>query len=236
MKLVILQPSFAPWCGYFDQMAQADLFILYDVVAYDRHGWRNRNRIKTPQGAQWLTVPVLTKNQNKPLVKDILIDNQLHWRETHIKAIKQNYSRTPFFDQYIDLLECVYQKEWVKLVDLNVTLTTMLKNLLGIQTKLLRASELPDPEGDRVGKLIWYCKRFNANEFLEGNAGRDYLAGAGEAAFEKEGIKLTYHNYEHPVYPQLYGEFLSFTSVIDLLFNCGTDSLQILLNKRGGHV
>src|SRR5438105_3134011 len=113
---VILQPSYLPWLGYFAQMNRSDVFVVYDDVQYDKHSWRNRNRIKTPQGPLWLTVPVLTRGQNKPTNRDIAIDNSTDWPRKHLQTIRQNYTRAKFFDDYIGLVEQIYSRAWSFLI------------------------------------------------------------------------------------------------------------------------
>ena len=232
MRIGILQPSYLPWLGFLDQMAQSDVFVLYDDVQFSKGAWQNRNRIKTANGVQWLTVPVLTGGRERQLIKDVEIDNHTDWRKAHLKSITQNYSKAPFFNEYIGLFENVYSSEWMKLIDLCVRLIMDIKSTLGVAAQVRLSSSIERNTADRVSRLIEICKTFRADEFIEGSAGKDYLEGAGEREFEQSGIKLIYHDYQHPAYPQLYGEFASNLSIIDLLFNNGRKSLDILTNKK----
>lgn len=227
MRLVVLQPSFLPWCGYLDQMNRAGIFVIYNDVSFDKNGWRNRNRIKTPQGIQWLTVPVLTKGKEFPLIKDTLINNDVNWRDKHLKSIKQNYSRAEYFKDYIGLFEETYSKEWKFLIDIDMEFIYAFKKELGIKTDIKFASDL-GVNGSKISRLINICHKLGATEFLEGSAGRDYI---DENMFIENGIKIKYQDYKHPVYKQLYGTFVPYLSVIDLLFNEGNNSLNILSNK-----
>lgn len=229
MRLVCLQPGYLPWLGVWSKMNWCDTFILLDSVQYDKNSWRNRNRIKTAQGAQWLTVPIRTKGQHHPLIMDALIDNSVNWKRDHLKSIAQNYSKAPYFNDYIDIFQDLYSKDWKKLVELDVSFIMVLKSILGIKAKLGVSSDM-DLEGGKVTRLIDMCLKLGATEFMEGSAGRDYLMGEGEELFKRNNIKLTYQDYQHPVYPQLYGEFIDKLSVVDLLFNCGPNSLKILSN------
>jgi len=225
MKLVILQPGYLPWLGFFDQMAQSDIFVFYDDVQYDKHGWRNRNRIKTSQGPQWLTVPVLTKNKKLPLIKDVKIDNSTtYWRYNHLQSIKQNYSRTPYFELLFPDLDKIYLQQWEYIIDLDTQLIDLILKMLGLNRRIEFSSHLLI-KGTKTEKLINFCKYFKVDEYLTGNAAKDYLL---EGRFSEEGIKLTYHNYNHPKYEQLYGDFIPYLSIIDLLFNKGPKSLEIL--------
>jgi hypothetical protein len=238
-RIAILQPGYLPWLGFFDQMQQVDTFVIYDDVQYDKNGWRNRNKIKTPQGEQWLTVPVMVRGNNRPLIKDVLIDNHTDWRGKHLKSIKQNYSRAPFFKDYVDMLDRVYTEEWKWLLDLDITLVLAFREALGIKTKILYSSEMDVEDsgrdtgdnketGNREHRLIDICNKLLATEFLEGNAGRGYLEGPNTELFNQSGIKIVYQEYQHPKYRQLYGEFQSHLSIVDLLMNCGPNSLKII--------
>lgn len=228
MTAVILQSGYLPWLGFFDQMYKSDVFVIYDDVQYDKHGWRNRNRIKTAQGVQWLTVPVLIKGQDKPLIKEVQINNKVDWRRTHLKSVKQSYSRAPFFDAYFGVLEEVYSKEWEYLIDLDMTLIFALMERLGLTMKIEFSSDL-GMTGDATQRLVDICLYLGASHYLTGDAARDYL---DESLFSQYNIKLEYHNYQHPLYNQLYGEFIPYLSVIDLLFNHGKDSLDILTHNK----
>jgi hypothetical protein len=223
--LVLLQPSYCPWIGAFAQMDQSDVFVIFDDAQYTKNDWRNRNRIKTAQGIQWLTVPVF-KN-GFPLIKDVLIDNSDNWAIKHLKSIKQNYSRSPYYKDYIGIFEEIYYWKWEYLLDLDMALILKVKEALGITADIDHSSNL-DLKGNRIEKLIDCCVKIGATEFLEGHAGKGYLQGEGETLFKEAGINLVYQDYKHPVYPQLYGEFVSHLSVIDLLFNCGKESLNVI--------
>ena len=221
---VILQPSYIPWLGYFHQMQRCDVFVVYDDVQFDKHGWRNRNRIKTAQGPQWLTVPVLTYKQNWPTNRAVAIDNTQPWRKKHLASLRQNYAKAPFFAQYIGLFDDLYARDWTTLFDLVMASFRMLTDALGIVREVRFASEM-NIEGDPVDRLIGICQKVGANHFYEGAAGKNYIA---DERFGVAGITIEYQDYQHPVYPQLHGEFVPFLSVVDLLFNCGVESLGLL--------
>jgi hypothetical protein len=228
MIIGILQPGYLPWLGFFEQMDKSDVFVNYDDVQYDKEGWRNRNRIKTANGIQWLTVPVHMKLTEHPLLIDIKIDNTVNWRKKHLASIKQNYAKAPFFKDYIDIFEFAYLKEWEYLVDLDIYFIAKLAECLGMGNKNIIRSSTLDLKGDRIGRLINLCKLFGADTFYEGAAGKNYI---DENEFLSHGIKVKFQNYQHPIYNQLYGDFIPYLSVIDLLFNHGTESLRILLGK-----
>jgi hypothetical protein len=229
MRLVILQPSYLPWLGYFDQMFKSDVFVIYDDVQFDKHGWRNRNRIKTAQGVQWLTVPVLTKGRNFPLNCDVEINNTAAWQDKHLKSLKQNYVQAPWFDKSFAAFEAILQRPFRFLIDLNLELISAIKNNLRLTTHICRASELSVPRSGKTERLIEICQKFGADTFLEGEAGQNYI---DEALFAQHGIRLEYQRYQHPIYQQLHGEFVPYLSIVDLLFNHGSGSLEILTNKK----
>jgi hypothetical protein len=220
----ILQPSFLPWLGFFEQLYRSDVFVLYDDVQFEKGSWRNRNRIKTSNGIQWLTVPVLQKGLGPQLIKDVQINPGVPWQKKQTRTITQNYLKAPFFEKYADNLFDRLNRPWERLVELNVELIAWIATELGISTKIVLASEL-DVLGSGTQRLIDVIKAFNGTCFYEGSAGRNYI---DDGLFEKNEISIIYQDYDHPTYPQLYGDFVSYLSIIDLMFNCGEDSLEIL--------
>lgn len=227
----ILQPGYLPWLGFFEQLHRSDVFVIYDDVQYDKNGWRNRNRIKTANGPQWLTVPVSVDYSTRPPIHTVRINNDTDWRRKHLLSIRQNYSQALFFRDYIGVFEEIFSRPWDLLADLDLHLIVTLAGLLGMENKrIVRSSALGVP-GQRVERLIAICKNLGADTFYEGAAGRDYIP-AGE--FEAQGIRLEFQDYKHPVYNQLYGEFIPQMSVIDLLFNCGPEALDILTGRKTG--
>lgn len=230
MIIGILQPGYFPWLGFFEQMYKSDVFVIYDDVQHDKEGWRNRNRIKTANGIQWLTIPVNIKFEQHPLIYEVKIDNTTNWRKKHLYSISQNYSRARFFRKYIPIFEEAYSKEWEYLIDINMHFILKIAECLGMENKKMVRSSTLNIEGDRIGRLVKTCKLFNADVFYEGISGKNYL---DEKYFTEQGIRIEYQNYKHPVYHQLYGDFIPYLSVIDLLFNCGDKSLSILANIVG---
>lgn len=229
MIIGILQPGYLPWLGFFEQMYKSDVFVIYDDVQYDKEGWRNRNRIKTANGMQWLTIPVNIKFEQHPLIYEVKIDNTTNWRKKHLYSISQSYSKARFFREYFSIFEEAYSKEWEYLIDINMNFTLKLAQHLGMETKKVVRSSTLNIEGDRIGRLVEICKLFNADIFYEGISGKNYL---DEKYFVEQGIRIEYQDYKHPVYHQLYGDFIPYLSVVDLLFNCGDESLSILANRK----
>lgn len=228
MTVVILQPGYLPWLGFFDQMYKSNTFVILDDVQYDKHSWRNRNRIKTAREVQWLTVPVLISGKNQPIIKGVLIDNKMNWRKKHLKGIEQNYKKSQFFKDYFYIFEETFSKEWKYLIDLDMEFIYRLNAVLGLNRKIIFASDL-NIKTDKTGRLINICQMLNASKYLTGDAAKEYI-DAGE--FIKHNIQLEFHNYSHPTYKQLYGEFIPYLSIIDLIFNHGDESLEILTGQK----
>lgn len=222
--IVILQPGYLPWLGFFDQMRRADIFIYYDDVQYDKHGWRNRNRIKSPSGSSWLTVPVRHHGLGKPRILDVEIDHRTSWARKHLGTLRQFYSKAPAFRQYMPDFEAVLMQPWERIVELDVALVALMAGWLGISPVIHRSSEL-GIGGDQSERLLRHCRHFSARRYLSGSAARDYL---DVQQFNAAGVEVVWQDYQHPVYPQQYGAFVPYLSAIDLLFNCGDHSRAVL--------
>jgi hypothetical protein len=220
--LAVLQPGYLPWLGFFDQMRRADVFVLYDDVQFDKHGWRNRNRIKCTQGLQWLTVPV--RHHGRPRILDVEIDPTKRWARTHVSAIRQCYARASHLEPYASELEEVLLRPWQRLVDLDVEIIYLMARWLGVRTDLRRSSELGLDTG-RNERLLELCRRFGAERYLSGEAARAYI---DVELFERSGIHVEWQNLAHPVYPQLHGPFVSHLSALDLILNHGEESAAVL--------
>jgi WbqC-like protein len=214
---VVLQPGYLPWLGFFDQLRRADVFVYYDDVQYDKHGWRNRNRIKTQHGPLWLTVPVRHTGCGMPKILDIEIDMRTPWARKHVASIRQAYARAPFLQTYLPALEELLQRKWERLVDLDVACADLMAEWFGLGRPVARSSTL-DVDGDQSERLINICRRLGASTYLSGDAARSYL---DLPRFERHGIGVQWQQYLHPVYPQLHGGFVSHLSALDLLLNCG---------------
>ncbi len=224
-KAAIVQSNYIPWKGYFDLIAAVDEFILYDDVQYTRRDWRNRNQIKTPQGLQWLTVPVKVKGKYHQTIRQTEIDD-VDWAETHWKSLCQNYRRAKHFEVIAQELEPLYlQTVHSHLSRLNRTLIEWVCSKLGIKTKISNSWDyrLIDGKTERLADL---CAQVGANEYISGPAARGYI---DETIFGERGIKLTWFDYTgYPGYPQLWGDFIHTVSIVDLLFNCGCEAPQYM--------
>lgn len=220
MRAVILQPSYIAWRGYFDLVRRADVFVFYDDVQYDKHSFRNRNRIKTAQGTQWLTVPVLARGnvENKLLLKDIRCAPTADWARKHASAICQSYARAPHLDRYRDLIDALYRAPPERLCDLTIATTVTLARALGIEhTRFVRSSDL-NIDGTKTGRLVSIVQGVGADRYLSGPSARAYLE---EERFAEAGIELEYMTYEYPEYQQLHPPFDGAVSVLDLMLMKG---------------
>ncbi len=231
MKCVILQPSYIPWRGYFHQIAKADVFVFYDDVQFDRRGWRNRNRIKTPQGVRWLTIPVHSKGyqiKHTP-INQIRIAWEHPWNEEHWKTIKFSYSKAPFFSQYVRLFEQFYQRHDEYLADFCIDFTIALAKELGItKTRFIRSSELR-VSGTKTDRLLNILKLLKATRYITGPAAQNYLE---EDKFQQANIDLEYMHYDYPEYPQLYPPYDPQVSILDLLVMTGQNALDYIIGKK----
>ena len=230
-RIAILQPSYIPWLGYFDQINRVDTFIFYDDVLYTKNDWRNRNKIKTSQGATWLTIPVDIHNRltNHLLIKDApLADEDI--LKKHLKAIELNYKKAPFFKEFFPILTLLFSEQYIFLSDVNISIIKAISDFLGIKKiNFLKSSDLDIVNENPTDRLIDICKNLKATHYLTGNSAKNYL---DEKLFAENGIILEYQEYKHPIYKQLWGDFIPYLSVIDLIFNEGYNSLKILSNKK----
>jgi len=221
------QPAYLPWLGLFHKMAISDNFVVLDDVQFEKNSFINRNRIKTAQGDMWLTVPVLMTGHIQKTIHDIEINNNVDWRSKHWKSIYLNYKKSPYFNRFSDFFEDLYKGEWIKLYDLlDYTMSFFIKELK-IDTKIYIQSKLNITTKKQL-LILDLCKHFNAKIFVFGALGKDY---ADSELFETNGIKILFQDYKHPAYHQLWGGgFISNMSIIDLLFNEGERSFEILMS------
>ena len=226
MIVAIHQPQYLPWLGYFDKIDRADLFVFLDTVQYKKNEWQNRNRIKTAQGVQWLTVPVLYRFPERIL--EVGINPRVNWSRKHLQALRTNYAKARFFERCFAFFEALYAREWERLVDLNVECVRCLTQELGIDTPLRTASEFELSE-EPTERLIDICRAVGADRYLAGSGGRAYM---DLPRFEAAGIEVLFQVFGHPVYPQLFGAFEPNLSLVDLLFNCGEESLRLIRGTR----
>jgi hypothetical protein len=224
MILGIHQPNFLPWLGYFYKMARSDHFIFLDNVAFANGSYTNRVKIKTAQGAQWLTVPVQKKGLLGQPIIEVTCSDRVDWRRKTVSALETNYRPCPFYKQYAPGLVEILSKAGDNLADLNIRLIEYLAAQLGITTPTTRSSTLK-ADGFATTLLMRICKEVGADTYLSGEGGKNYH---DERAFGLEGLNLLYMNFKHPTYEQRFGEFQPGMSIVDLLFNMGPESRRVL--------
>jgi hypothetical protein len=220
------QPQYLPWLGFFDKLDQVDVFVLLDNVQFKKNEWQNRNRIKGPGGPQWLTVPVAHKFPQT--IAEVGVRETEPWRRKHLRALESNYGKATCFEAEMPPLADVLSRPWRHLAPLNIELIRLLATRLGIDTEIRLGSEFNAREHPTL-RLVDLCVEAGADTYLSG-AGGDYLE---TDAFAEAELGLRFHRYEHPIYPQLYGDFEPSMSVADLIMNLGNDSL---LKIRSGRI
>jgi len=223
MIVSVHQPQYLPWLGYFDKIDKADVFVLLDNVQFKKNEWQNRNKIKTANGWQWLTVPVMYKFPQ--LINEVGINNKDKWKHRQRQAIISNYKKATDWALLEDFFEEIFSSEWQSISQLNIHLVKRLVDVLGIKTPLYVASELGEFPEAPDERLIALTKHFDADVYLAGGGGKGYM---DMEKYTKAGLEVIFQEYEHPVYDQLFGEFEPFMSVIDLIYNHGKKSLEIL--------
>lgn len=215
-KIAILQSNYIPWKGYFDMIAAVDEFIIYDDMQYTKNDWRNRNRIKTPKGLEWLTIPV-GQDINR-LIKDVELPD-FRWQTKHWKTLVSNYHKSPYFEDIAEWLEPLYlTQQHTNLSSLNYQFIRSICSYLKIETKISHSWDYVLTEG-KSERLVNLCIQAGATEYISGPAAKDYLE---KSLFSDSNIKLTWFDYSgYPQHFQLWGEFTHEVSILDLLFNCG---------------
>lgn len=213
MIVTIHQPDFLPWLGFFDRWKKSDVYVVLDDVQFLRRGWHHRDKIKTRQGVQWLTVPVISKGKYYQRIMDVLIDAGSDWRSKHLKTIEANYKKSPCFEACFSKLKNVYDKGHQHLIDLNMDLLRFAAEELGITTPVVFASQYA-VTSTSSRRLVDLVKAVQGNEYSTGQGSQGYL---DRQLFHDSGISLRWQEFDHPVYPQLHGEFVPMLSCLDYL-------------------
>jgi hypothetical protein len=231
--VAVVQSCYIPWKGYFDLINLVDEFILYDDRQYTRRDWRNRNRIKTPQGSQWLTIPVEVKGRYTQRIDETRISDP-GWAELHWKTLTQNYSQAPFFDEYRDRFETLYRRaDDPRLSAVNRAFLEDLCAILGIETPLSWSTDY-EATGDKTERLVSLCRAAGATSYVSGPSARDYI---DTSLFSEAGVELDYMDYSgYPEYRQLYPPFDHAVTVLDLIFNTGPEAPRLMKSFAEAHV
>jgi len=219
-KVAVLQSNYLPWKGYFDIIHDVDLFLFYDEVQYTKHDWRNRNKIKTKDGIQWLTIPVGPKENY--CIAEIQLTCLQKWQKKHWDRLRHVYANAPFFHLYKDFFEDVYLgRQWQYLYELNRYLITNISKFLKIETTFADSRSFPSI-GKKHLKLLQIVEQSEAEVYITGPGTKDYLIVDDYA---KKNIKVVFKDYQgYPEYHQAFGKFVHEVSIVDLLFNTGSDA------------
>ena len=224
--VAIHQPEYLPWLGFFKKMMSSELFVFLDDAQFRKKGWQNRNRIRTKNGTALLSIPVHAHSY--PNINEITIDNNKNWSKRHKKSILYNYAGAPYFKEFKDFIESVFEKKFEYLIDLNTEIIKFAMNELEIKSKIVFSSELKISKkgSDRVLDI---CKQVGADCYITGTSWAQPHLKIEE--FKKSNIHVEFQKFQHPIYTQIHGKFIPEMSIIDLLFNEGRDGAKEILQN-----
>lgn len=231
MIISVHQPQYLPWLGYFDKIEKSGGFVFLECAQYKHREFQNRNKIRLRDGWLWLTVPVIYQGHSRQRIERILIDNGPPWQRKHWGSLKSAYSAAPFFKEHRAFFEEVYSRKWERLSELNIHIIKYILGYLNIQTPLYYESRIGTRQ-EATDRIIELCRKLEADTYLSGAGGKEYLE---EEKFALSGIRLEYQHFVHPRYRQQFmrqeSDFLPYMSIVDLLFNEGPESMNILRGK-----
>lgn len=225
--ICIHQPDFLPYLGFFERLFHCDTFVVLDNVQFLRRGWHHRDQIKTVHGVQWLTVPVQKKGRYEQLINAAQIDQATNWKHKHLMMISTNYRKAWHFDRYFEALQHIYQQPLTSLMEFNLALLRWIIGILDCQVRIVFASSLP-VTSTKTLRLVEIVEALHGTAYLSGVGARAYL---NEHLFQERHIPLLWQNFQHPVYPQLHGDFVPNLSVVDCLLNCGAACRELLQHE-----
>ena len=225
MIVTIHQPEHLPWLGFFHKVSMADTYVVLDNVQYRRRYFQNRNKIRTKTNWQWITVPLEKDERDVLLIKNARITNAGgKWKSKNLESIFHNYHRATYFKSYWDDFKSAYMENHISLLDFNCLLLKHLFNSFNIQKDVLLASEI-GASGEKGDLILNICKITGAKKYFSGISGKDYL---DIDKFSKNNIEVEFQEFHHPIYAQLYDDFIPCMSALDLLFNHGPKSLDTI--------
>ena len=224
--VMIRQPIYLPYMGFFKKIQTSDVFVYLDDVQFSINSGDNRNKIKAIKGPGWLTVPLDKPHRKK--INEVKIVNSQDWRTKHKKIIEENYKKAPYFNSFWNGIKDILNNKWEKLIDVQLAFIEHFNKILDLKTNTIKSSEL-NIKSSKSQRLLDICKKLNASTYVSGAGGKNYL---DEKIFENSGIKVLYEKFRHPTYKQLYGNFFPNLSIIDLLFNEGENAKKILNESK----
>ncbi|KAB2878372.1 WbqC family protein [bacterium] len=228
MIISIIQPCFVPWLGYFEQMAVADIFVYLDDVQYTKKDWRNNNQLKSPYGVKPIHVPVGNASRST-LIHEALISYNSKWEDDLINKITEWYKKAPFFEEIMGIIKPIVFGKYEKLVDLNYRLNSAICNYIGINTPISYASNIPKKATERNSRIVEICTHFTGVDLLyDGKSAQSFI---DIELFKQNGITVIFQDYIQSSYRQLWGDFVPYMSVIDVMMNCGKESKNILMSS-----
>ena len=223
--VVIHQPDFIPYLGFFHRLLDANLFIILDDVQFLRRGWHHRDIIKTKDGRKWITLGI-KKTPQDTKINEIYLNDQ-EWKKQHLSIIEQNYKKASYFKEIFPFIENLYKQDYKKMIDMNLASIRILLELFDINIDIHFSSSYKiDTKSNQL--LSDLLKKVDATHYLSGIGAKDYF---NPIPFEKANIKVLWQDFKHPIYPQLHGEFIPYLSSIDLLFNCGIEKSREILRS-----
>lgn len=226
---VIHQPDFISYIGFFHRLLKSDIYVVLDNVQFvsgTSRSWQNRDLIKTPSGKKWLTISV-QKCQLGTKINEVLLSRTIPWRSSNLNQIRANYQKAPCYLEIYPYIEELYSFDCDRMIDFNLESIKMIMSLLDIEIEMMLASSL-EPQGTSNQLLVDILKKVGASTYLSGIGARDYYDAQ---PFVDAGIKVIWQNFQHPVYPQLYGDFIPYLSTIDMLFNCGIEKSREIIRS-----
>jgi hypothetical protein len=223
MILSANQPQYLPYLGFWHKLLNSDIHVILDDVKFTRGFFINRNKIKTSKGWEWLTIPIKRANCK---ISELKTANCI-WRTKHLKSLEANYGSAQYFDNYIEYFKEFYSKNLENISKIDITLIKDMSKMFNIKTKIMMSSDI-NVAGNSTERLVNLCMVLKCDTYLSGAGGKNYM---DESLFNSFGIKLIYQNFKHPSYNQLFGEFIPNLSIVDALFNCGKDVINLIKNQ-----
>lgn len=227
-RVCIHQPDFAPYLGFFDRLLDSDLFVILDDAQFQKGGWNHRDQIKTPRGPAWLTLSVTKGPLHRPILDVELAANREVWVAKNLNQLRENYEQAPFFERVFPEIAAIYQQPWTYMVDINMAFLRYLLDRLEIDVEIVHSSTLGIP-GASNQRLVDILRAVGGDHYISGTGALAYL---DHELFGSAGIVLEIQQFHHPIYPQLFGDFIPFLSTFDLLLNCGPNARDIVRSCR----
>lgn len=227
MKIAISQPRYLPSCNYIERILLSDLFVMLDVVQHQKRAFEHRNKIRTPDGWIWLSIP-MNREKSYPIIKDLKISNDTDWLNSHLRSFELYYKKTPFYNTTISLLRKYYETSKDTLNQAVKEMLDILLDYFNINTKIIWTSEYDCWTKKNDELLLEIVEKFNGTSYISGSNGRNYI---DKNKFNNKNIKLLFHDYNHPTYDQIWGEFIPYMTIWDTMFYYGKDTLNLI--KKG---